>query len=267
MALKPAHAKNRCRTWTREQKDRWWFDQVFRGSMPQLTLRSALTGFVLGMLLSATNLYVGCQDRLDARVGLTSVILAFAIYRAFSRARARRLTILENKLRAVHRDRGRLHDHAGSPRAIAAYMWPTNKCCAVADHLLHDRAVALGVLVAFPMKRRFINDEQHPFPEGRACAWCSTPCMRRGRPRVACSRPRALALAAGLAGGVEPDLRRALHAALAGTLARSCIFLAPAAPARRLVLLARRARARAYSEAGRRGRAPASRCRPVWTSP
>jgi len=27
----------------------------------------------------------------------------------------------------------------------------------------------LGVLVAFPMKRRFINDEQQPFPEGRAC--------------------------------------------------------------------------------------------------
>src|SRR5262249_47899468 len=27
----------------------------------------------------------------------------------------------------------------------------------------------LGVLVAFPLKRRFINDEQQPFPEGRAC--------------------------------------------------------------------------------------------------
>ena len=27
----------------------------------------------------------------------------------------------------------------------------------------------MGVLVAFPMKRRFINDEQQPFPEGRAC--------------------------------------------------------------------------------------------------
>jgi uncharacterized oligopeptide transporter (OPT) family protein len=26
----------------------------------------------------------------------------------------------------------------------------------------------LGVLVAFPMKRRFINEEQMPFPEGRA---------------------------------------------------------------------------------------------------
>ena len=27
----------------------------------------------------------------------------------------------------------------------------------------------LGVLVAFPMKRRFVNEEQLPFPEGRAC--------------------------------------------------------------------------------------------------
>ena len=26
----------------------------------------------------------------------------------------------------------------------------------------------LGVLCAFPLKRRFINDEQQPFPEGRA---------------------------------------------------------------------------------------------------
>ncbi len=27
----------------------------------------------------------------------------------------------------------------------------------------------VGVLVAFPMKRRFINEDQLPFPEGRAC--------------------------------------------------------------------------------------------------
>jgi hypothetical protein len=29
------------RTWSREQKDRWWLDNVFRGDMAQLTLRSA----------------------------------------------------------------------------------------------------------------------------------------------------------------------------------------------------------------------------------
>ena len=27
----------------------------------------------------------------------------------------------------------------------------------------------LGVFLAFPMKRRFINEDQLPFPEGRAC--------------------------------------------------------------------------------------------------
>ena len=33
---------------TREQKDRWWLENVFRGDMPQLTWRSGLTGFLLG---------------------------------------------------------------------------------------------------------------------------------------------------------------------------------------------------------------------------
>jgi len=39
------------RTWTPEQKDRWWLERVFRGDMPQLTLRSAVTGFLLGSVL------------------------------------------------------------------------------------------------------------------------------------------------------------------------------------------------------------------------
>ena len=29
--------------------------------------------------------------------------------------------------------------------------------------------MGLGVLFAIPLKHRFINDEQNPFPEGRAC--------------------------------------------------------------------------------------------------
>ena len=31
------------RDWSREQKDRWWLENVWRGDMPQLTLRSAAT--------------------------------------------------------------------------------------------------------------------------------------------------------------------------------------------------------------------------------
>jgi uncharacterized oligopeptide transporter (OPT) family protein len=54
-------SEEQVQTWSREQKDRWWLEHVFRGNMPQLTLRSAVTGFVLGGLLSATNLYVGAK--------------------------------------------------------------------------------------------------------------------------------------------------------------------------------------------------------------
>ena len=57
------------RTWTREQKDRWWFENVWRGDMPQLTLRSALTGFFLGGVLSVTNLYVAAKTGWTLGVG------------------------------------------------------------------------------------------------------------------------------------------------------------------------------------------------------
>src|SRR5205085_7322415 len=55
-AEKPAMAllqldETQIRTWTREQKDRWWLENVYRGDMPQLTARSAATGFLLGGIL------------------------------------------------------------------------------------------------------------------------------------------------------------------------------------------------------------------------
>src|SRR5436190_20026759 len=79
------------------EKDRWWLTNVFRGDMPQLTIRSALTGFLLGGLLSATNLYVSAKTGITLGVGLTSVILAFAIFKMLSAARlAKDFTILGN---------------------------------------------------------------------------------------------------------------------------------------------------------------------------
>ncbi|HNB59178.1 MAG TPA: OPT/YSL family transporter, partial [Phycisphaerales bacterium] len=85
------------RTWTREQKDRWWLENVFRGNMPQLTIRSAMTGFMLGGLLSLTNLYIGAKTGWTLGVGLTSVILAFATFKILSRiGLGKDFTILEN---------------------------------------------------------------------------------------------------------------------------------------------------------------------------
>src|SRR5277367_2269373 len=85
------------RTWTREQKDRWWLDNVYRGDMAQLTLRSGVTGFLLGGVLAATALYIAAKTGITIGVGLTSVLMAFAIYRVLnSTGLAQDFTILEN---------------------------------------------------------------------------------------------------------------------------------------------------------------------------
>ena len=72
-------------TWTRLEKDTWWLENVYRGEMPQLTVRAAITGFLLGGILSATALYIAGKTGISIGVGLTSVILAFAIYKILSR--------------------------------------------------------------------------------------------------------------------------------------------------------------------------------------
>lgn len=156
-------------TMTREAKDRWWFERVFRGDMPQLTLRAAVTGFLLGGVLSATNLYVGAKTGWTLGVGITSVILAFATFKILARIGAKDMTILENNCtQSIATSAGYMTGPLIS--GMAAYMMVENRLMPWWQMLLFNVVLSLlGVLVAFPMKRRFINDEQQPFPEGRAC--------------------------------------------------------------------------------------------------
>lgn len=157
------------RDWTRRQKDEWWFRNVFRGDMAQLTVRSAITGFLLGGILAATALYIAAKTGITIGVGLTSVILAFAIYRILdSIGIAEDFTILENNCtQSIATAAGYMV--APMISALAAYMLVTEKII-VWWHMIAWMVVCsiLGVLVAFPLKRRFINEEQLPFPEGRA---------------------------------------------------------------------------------------------------
>ncbi|MDT8997978.1 OPT family oligopeptide transporter [Paucibacter sp. APW11] len=159
------------RTWTRAQKDEWWFKNVYRGDMAQLTLRSGLTGFLLGAVLSATGLYIGAKTGISVGVGLTSVILAFAMFRIFhSMGWAEDYTVLENNCtQSIATASG----YVVAPlfAGLAAYMLTTGNIIPWWQLMIWITISAtLGVLVAFPMKRRFINEEQLPFPEGRACA-------------------------------------------------------------------------------------------------
>src|SRR5687768_11585524 len=156
-------------TWSRLEKDRWWYDNVYRGDMPQLTVRAAITGFLLGGVLAATALYIAGKTGITIGVGLTSVILAFALYRIMnSMGFAEDFTILENNCtQSIATAAGYMV--APMISSLAAYMLVTEKIIPPM-HMIAWMCVCsiLGVLIAFPMKRRFINEEQMPFPEGRA---------------------------------------------------------------------------------------------------
>lgn len=189
-------------TWSREQKDRWWLANVFRGNMPQLTIRSAITGFFLGGILSATNLYVGAKTGWTLGVGITSVILAFSMFKILTRLGARDMTILENNaMQSIATAAGYMTGPLIS--GIAAFMMVQNQVLPWWQIMTFNVILSiLGVMVAFPMKRRFINDEQQPFPEGRACG-VVLDTLYTSDPSVGLFKARALGLAALVAGGLK----------------------------------------------------------------
>ncbi|MBI5767707.1 MAG: OPT/YSL family transporter [Verrucomicrobia bacterium] len=157
------------RTWTREQKDKWWLENIYRGDMPQLTLRAALTGFVLGGILAAMALYIGGKTGIGIGVGLTSVIVSFAVFRLLHQAGlGADFTILENNcVQSICTAAGYMTMPLIS--CLPSYMLVTGRLVGW-WHLFAWMVVVsiLGVFLAFPLKRRFINEEQLPFPEGRA---------------------------------------------------------------------------------------------------
>ena len=191
------------RTWSREQKDRWWLENVYRGDMPQLTLRSAATGFILGGVLAATALYIAGKTGIGIGVGLTSVILAFAIYRGLASAGiATDFTILENNCtQSIATAAGYMTQPLIS--ALAAYMLVTQKIVPAWDMIIWMIVIALlGVLLAFPLKRRFINEEQMPFPEGRA-AGVVLDALYTGGAEAGMFKAKLLGVTAAIAGGYQ----------------------------------------------------------------
>ena len=188
-------------TWSRRQKDQWWLTRVYRGDMAQLTLRAAITGFLLGGVLSATALYIAGKTGITIGVGVTSVILAFAMFRALSTAGlAPDYTILENNAtQSIATAAGYMVTPLVS--GLAAYMLVTGRVVPWWQMMAWNTVISiLGVLLAFPMKRRFINEDQLPFPEGRA-AGVVLDALYTGQEAAGLFKARLLAAAAAISGG------------------------------------------------------------------
>lgn len=168
MAIKEL-SEEQIHTLTLEQKDRWWLENVYRGNMPQLNLRSALTGMILGGVLSLTNLYIGLKTGWSLGVGVSSVVLSFALFKTLAKLGiGREMTVLENNaMQSIATSAGYMT--APMMASLPAYMMVTGQVIPMWQTFWWIVVLAiLGVLFAFPLKKRFINDEQLPFPEGYA---------------------------------------------------------------------------------------------------
>ncbi len=202
MSLKQLN-EEQVKTWTLQQKDEWWLKNVYKGDMPQLTLRSALTGALLGMFLCLTNLYIGIRTGWTLGVGITAVVASYGMFRLLAKTKiATDMTILENNaMQSIAASAG----YTTSPliAAIPAYMLATQTI--PSQWQVYFWVVALGVLgtlFAFPLKKRFINDEQLPFPEGYA-AGVVLESLHSSDAKVGVQRAKFLAAGAGVSALIE----------------------------------------------------------------
>ena len=186
-----------------EEKDCWWLEQVYKGDMPQLTVRSALTGMLLGGVLSLTNLYVSIKTGWTLGVGITSVILAFAFFKVMERLKVGSgITLLENNaMQSIATSAGYMT--APLTSSLAAYMMVTNRVIPMAHTVVCIVLLSLlGVLFAFPLKKRVINDEQMVFPEGYAAGIVMDD-LHSGTGAEGMFKAKILAVGAGLSALVE----------------------------------------------------------------
>lgn len=183
-----------------EDIERYWLEHVYRGDeVPQLTTRALLMGALLGTVTGLSNLYVGLKAGWSLGVVITASIMCWAIWSGLVRvgiARTR-MTILETNAMASTASAAGYSTGSVLVSAMAAYLM------VVGDHLPFWQLTlwmlalgSLGVFVAIPMKRQFVNIEQLPFPTGTAAAETLRGLYAEGREGA--RRARALFIALGV---------------------------------------------------------------------
>lgn len=158
-----------------DQRDRVWFENYYAGGVPQFTVRAVVMGGIIGSVMAVSNLYTTLKLGWSFGVAITASVLSYTVWNAFmaSGITKSRMTLLENNC---------MQSTASSAGASTGTTLAT---AAGALLLMNgDQArlgwfpltvwvflvAVLGTLLAIPMKRQMINQEQLPFPSGIAAA-------------------------------------------------------------------------------------------------
>jgi putative OPT family oligopeptide transporter len=159
-----------------EEVERQWYDKCYVGrgdSIKQLTWRAVIMGWILGSILSLTNIYIGLKAGWGFGVAITACILSYSIWTLFYKMRLAKsqMTILENNCMQSTASAAGYSTGGTLISAFAAYILIYNQTLPASLMLGWVFFVAiLGVTMAVPMKRQMINVEQLRFPSGIAAA-------------------------------------------------------------------------------------------------
>ncbi len=159
---------------TAEEIERHWFENVYQGNrMKQATKRAVVMGMFLGSVMCLSNVYVGLKAGWSMGVAITSCILAYVIFQTLTKTfKLEPFTILENNAMQSAASAAGSMTSAGIVNAIPALMM-LNPGAVPPQNILIVWVIlvsALGVFLAVPAKRQYINVEQLPFPSGTAAA-------------------------------------------------------------------------------------------------
>jgi uncharacterized oligopeptide transporter (OPT) family protein len=140
------------------------------GSPP--LLRSALTGMVVGSILSSCNIYSGLKIGWSSNMSVTGALLSYAGWRLRSKRALERspYTIHEANLAQTAASSAAAVSSAGLVAGIPALTVMTGQALAYPQLVLWVFSVCLvGIMIAVPLRRQLLIDDPLPFPMGVAC--------------------------------------------------------------------------------------------------
>jgi uncharacterized oligopeptide transporter (OPT) family protein len=155
------------------ERERHWYEHVYRRGVPQFTLRAVAGGMLVGVVMCLSNLYVFFKTGWSMGVTVTAAILLFAGFRALTALRAVRTPFgaLENNVATTVASGAGYMTGGGNMAAFGALLMITSVRPDTAAMVLWFAAIAaLGVFAAIPIKRQLINVEDLAFPTGTATA-------------------------------------------------------------------------------------------------
>lgn len=168
-----------------EQRDAYWRKHIYRADKePQLTVRGAIFGGLIGILACASSMYTSLKIGWGFGIALVAVILSFVVFnamRTLSGGRIKPMGVLENAATSsVASVTGMTTTHT-VVSAFGALMLLELSTSGLAPELVGPApwykmvptlffSAMLGTCLAIPMKRALINQERLRFPSAIASA-------------------------------------------------------------------------------------------------